>query len=197
MNFTEYSPLALRTAKPLTQEQNIKHALILMISEAGEIADAIKAYAIYGKPLDKANVLEEVGDLLWGLNLYLTSTGQDLSLVDTAVSDYEFAGRIPSDDVWRLVDAAITVGAFASGVHSSAKSGQAFGGTPATLSAHFLCCYLVLILDYIGSDFSQALEVNIAKLAKRYGDKYSDYKAVNRDLSAERLVLEGGDAKAS
>ena len=41
-------------------------------------------------------------------------------------------------------------------------------------------------------DLSQAYEVNIAKLAKRYGDKYSDYAAVNRDIDAERAVLEAG-----
>jgi hypothetical protein len=57
MNFSDYSPLALRTAKPLTQEQNLKHAEILMISEAGEMADAIKAFAIYGKPLDNVNLV--------------------------------------------------------------------------------------------------------------------------------------------
>lgn len=32
---------------------------------------------------------------------------------------------------------------------------------------------------------------NIEKLAKRYGDKFSDYLANNRDLEAERKILEG------
>ena len=41
-------------------------------------------------------------------------------------------------------------------------------------------------------DLAEAFEVNIAKLAKRYGDKYSDYAAINRDIDAERAVLEAG-----
>lgn len=50
--------------------------------------------------------------------------------------------------------------------------------------------YLNLILTACWSSFEQAMEKNIAKLAKRYPGGYSDYHAVNRDLEQERKALE-------
>ena len=34
-------------------------------------------------------------------------------------------------------------------------------------------------------------ERNILKLAKRYGEKFSDFSATHRDLESERKILEG------
>lgn len=39
------------------------HMAIGACGEAGELADAIKKWTIYGKELDRANVVEELGDL--------------------------------------------------------------------------------------------------------------------------------------
>ena len=73
--FHEYPAKALRTAKPLSFEDTLMHAGLLITSEAGEIADAIKKHLVYGKDLDKANLLEEIGDACWGLNLLLDALG--------------------------------------------------------------------------------------------------------------------------
>ena len=50
--------------------------------------------------------------------------------------------------------------------------------------------YLALILDAIGSDFDEAMVANIAKLQARYPDKFSDDKAILRDIVKERAVLD-------
>ena len=39
------------------------HAALGVCGEAGELADAIKKHVIYGKPLDRDNMIEELGDL--------------------------------------------------------------------------------------------------------------------------------------
>jgi len=39
--------------------------------------------------------------------------------------------------------------------------------------------------------FDSIEEINIAKLKKRYGDKFSEQRAVKRDLVVERRILEG------
>lgn len=39
------------------------HMVLGISGEAGELLDTIKKYAIYGKDLDKENVIEELGDL--------------------------------------------------------------------------------------------------------------------------------------
>jgi len=41
----------------------VLHAALGVAGEAGELADAIKKEHIYGKPTDRANIVEELGDL--------------------------------------------------------------------------------------------------------------------------------------
>lgn len=42
---------------------NLLHMAVGVSGEAGELLDAVKKAAIYVKPLDRANVVEELGDL--------------------------------------------------------------------------------------------------------------------------------------
>lgn len=42
---------------------NLLHMGVGVSGEAGELLDAIKKAAIYGKPIDRENVVEELGDL--------------------------------------------------------------------------------------------------------------------------------------
>ena len=44
------------------------HAAVGVAGEAGELLDAIKKHAIYGKPLDLDNVVEELGDIEFYMN---------------------------------------------------------------------------------------------------------------------------------
>jgi NTP pyrophosphatase (non-canonical NTP hydrolase) len=59
--------------------------------------------------------------------------------------------------------------------------------------------YLAVLADYLGyRSFSPMQSKNIAKLKERYPEKFTEEKALNRDLVAERNVLVGkeyiGDA---
>lgn len=54
-----------------------------------------------------------------------------------------------------------------------------------------VCWYSAVILDEAGYTFEQAADRNIAKLTKRYPDKFSETDAVERDVDAERAILEG------
>jgi NTP pyrophosphatase (non-canonical NTP hydrolase) len=51
----------LRTLTP--EQANLLHMALGVCGEAGELADAIKKHAVYNKPLDVENVIEELGDL--------------------------------------------------------------------------------------------------------------------------------------
>lgn len=42
---------------------HLLHMALGVTTDAGELGDAIKKHAIYGKPLDRENVVEEMGDL--------------------------------------------------------------------------------------------------------------------------------------
>lgn len=52
--------------------------------------------------------------------------------------------------------------------------------------------YQSIILDTLGEDsFEPSWERVIAKLKARYGDKFSETAAINRNLDVERSILEG------
>ena len=98
------------------------HALLGMMSELGELADAIKKHLIYGASLDEVNLIEELGDGDW---------------------------------------------------------------------------YRSLFGDALSVSFEEAWTKNIAKLRARYPDKFTEEKALNRDLEAERKALEATATSAS
>ena len=94
----------------------IEHAAMGLVTEAGEVMDALKKTKIYGKPFDPVNMKEEIGDVFW---------------------------------------------------------------------------YLAIMCDELGISFEEVWEKNIAKLAKRYPEKFTEELALNRDTDGERKVLEG------
>ncbi|MBI4458414.1 nucleoside triphosphate pyrophosphohydrolase family protein [Candidatus Uhrbacteria bacterium] len=53
----------------------IEHAVMGTVTEAGELLDAVKKAKIYGKPLDRVNLVEEAGDCMWYLALLCTELG--------------------------------------------------------------------------------------------------------------------------
>ena len=48
-----------------TPEASLMHAAVGISGEAGELLDTIKKTWVYNKPLDRANVIEELGDLFF------------------------------------------------------------------------------------------------------------------------------------
>ena len=50
--------------------------------------------------------------------------------------------------------------------------------------------YLAIACDELNVEFEPLMETNIAKLKARYGEKFSEQRAENRDLGTERTILE-------
>lgn len=77
MNSKTYQELCKRTDSPEFNFPNIKllHAALGMITEAAELADAMKKAIFYGRPLDKGNILEELGDQCWYISQALNELG--------------------------------------------------------------------------------------------------------------------------
>lgn len=97
------------------ETQRLLHGAMGVVTESGELMDALKKHIYYGAELDKTNVKEEIGDLLW---------------------------------------------------------------------------YVGILCDTLGLTFEEVFETNIAKLKARYGDKFNETGALNRNLEKEREILE-------
>src|SRR5947209_7930343 len=50
--------------------------------------------------------------------------------------------------------------------------------------------YVALGLRFLQTDFGETFDTNIAKLRKRFPDKFTEAEAIHRDVVAERAVLE-------
>jgi NTP pyrophosphatase (non-canonical NTP hydrolase) len=79
MDFKEYQQKALRTAKRGEFQFDLSHATYGLAGEAGEFVDAVKKHQIYGQELNKENLLEEIGDLLWYAALAAEILGSNLN----------------------------------------------------------------------------------------------------------------------
>jgi NTP pyrophosphatase (non-canonical NTP hydrolase) len=50
--------------------------------------------------------------------------------------------------------------------------------------------YIAIVADELGFEIEDVMERNITKLKARYGEKFSEDKAENRDLTTERAILD-------
>jgi len=91
------------------------HYVLGLCTEVGELQDTIKKFVAYGKAIDRTNIKEELGDILW---------------------------------------------------------------------------YHARMCDLFGFSYEEVMETNINKLKKRYGDKFTEHAALNRNLEEERKILE-------
>lgn len=66
---------------------NLVHMALGVAGEAGELVDAIKRHAIYGKLLDIGNVIEELGDL----EFYMSNIRQSLGLTRELILETNIA----------------------------------------------------------------------------------------------------------
>ncbi|MGQ9481949.1 nucleoside triphosphate pyrophosphohydrolase family protein [Chloroflexus sp.] len=66
MNADNYQELAMRTlAAGLTPRERLTNAALGLSGEAGEFADTVKKHLFHGHPLNREELLKELGDILW------------------------------------------------------------------------------------------------------------------------------------
>ena len=195
MNFKEYVPLAMRTCKSLPTADHINHMCLGIVGEMGELVDAIKKAYVYGKGIDQTNIVEEIGDVSW----YTAGLVQHFpTLADWMDSDelkqsvnYEKLEVARKNVTRAILLNAMSTANLAVDLMMFADNDN-LQDTDAEEVVKTLGTSLFATAVLLDVDLAEAFEVNIAKLAKRYGDKYSDYAAINRDIDAERAVLEAG-----
>ncbi len=87
MDFDIYEMMAMRTAKPMSVDDDLMHAAFGLAGEAGEFCDAIKKSLVYDRELDRENCIEELGDILW--YVALACAALEVSMEDVASKNIE------------------------------------------------------------------------------------------------------------
>jgi len=77
------------------QQAELLHAAIGLAGEAGELLDAVRKHVFDGQPLDRDNVIEEMGDLAFFFQAMLHALGVDrvyIEALNQAKLDERFKG---------------------------------------------------------------------------------------------------------
>jgi hypothetical protein len=174
MNPTEYRALSERTEKKFPNGRVIKgladHIAILNqnATQLGDALDHIKRHLIYDKALPEhiANTLNPEDKSTIKLDqvraeLYHAALGK----VTEAIEFYQ------------MVAAAVFEGKSLDAVNAVEEIGDGWW-------------YDQIVLRLLPFSAERVMDANITKLAKRFPDKFSELYAIERDVKAERVILE-------
>ncbi len=85
LRFDDYQHAAARTANTaLSDAQRLLDAAAGLAEESGEVLGLIRKHVMQNRPLDRAVVIEELGDALWCLAMVAGTMGVSLSDVARA-----------------------------------------------------------------------------------------------------------------
>lgn len=213
MKLEQYIPLARRTLKELPYAQHIDHMALGVIGELGEFADGLKKFLIYGKGVDPAGAKNEDGTVK-ALSVKDGGVLDKINLMEEGGDAFWYiVGLLPELDLQHDVlqgafDHGFVIGRDFAGANAGGTSIIAPANAQIAMAVYNLLGFdqpvrtiafsnmqiigknMGLLYGFFGLDLATSLDRNIAKLAKRYGDKFSDVAALNRDLAGERKVLE-------
>lgn len=165
---------AIRTEAPADNIMYSRVTLVAMLKEvvrAGNVLDDMKKATFYRKP----SALEAVAKYT-----------EECPPVALSVS----AGW-PNPRVLHAVLGCVTEAAeMAEALIKQLETGE-FDETNMLEESGDLLWYLAVMFDEFGTDFDTEQNRVIAKLKQRFPEKFTDEAANNRDLAAERKVLEG------
>jgi len=199
MYLKEYIKQSERTMSDKGFSMNMLHVAWGLFTEVGELVDQAKKHIFYNKPLDVVNLKEELGDIMWYLAIIAREfNSEKQSILEDAVFDWLDGYNYMSTDDSKenLIDKLDELQTQLEYLRKECMAlyrSQSTGYLEENLNT-FIESFFNLIIS-LGLSFHDILETNINKLAKRYPDKFDSNLALNRDLKAEREVLEGLNTK--
>jgi len=188
MDLYEYQKLALRTESIIDEVKADKNELNHILNAfiiVGDMLDAYKKKCYYhnSKKYDE-QFQEYARKLLFfaeSLNRHHQEPNEEVLPIDPRVFHGILGILTESSELAMQLEGGIN-GKAIDAVNIQEELGDGAGGSNSWYSA--------ILHDALGLDPQETMQKNIDKLAKRFGDKFSDYKANNRDLEAERKILE-------
>lgn len=184
---------AANTANP-NAIRNIRllHATLGISTEVGELFEFYDS-----ENLDFTNLKEEVGDAFWYCGIAVDELKLDLAkMIEVGRARMNIPQELSLETkracfLQVLITATKDANILLDLMKKSAFYGKALDQVKfADTLARFVGSMLAA-LAIGGFTVEDAMEVNIAKLKKRYGDKFTEAAANTRNLAAERKILEG------
>ena len=158
--------------------------LVMVISQAVEAlkeVDKLKKTLFYGKDYDPN--YHHAGSIR---NL---QTNNRIDNVTTMLSNIDEDRKVAEDLLHGIIGAATEAGELLEAL-ARALGGHKFDTVNLKEEVGDIFWYLAILSDNANFTFDESQRVNIEKLRKRYPNKFTEYDANNRDLDAEREILE-------
>jgi NTP pyrophosphatase (non-canonical NTP hydrolase) len=185
MNLHQYQKLAIRTESIIdsvvADKAELLHTLAMFVT-VGEMLDCLKKKIYYKNPKKYNEKFESLSN---DLKFFTSCTDRH----HTDLHEQELQGVNP-----RVFHGIIGVATEASELVSALQKN--INGTeldPINIGEEMgdVNWYMAILHEALVLNPDKTLSVNIAKLAARYPEKYSDEAAENRNLDKEREILEG------
>lgn len=184
MNPTEYLEKSGRTTAPTAPEDmNLKLGDLLSLTdviETGIESDRRKRLVFYKTTVEKADARAESAFQLLNNTVDEKLTPETVFEVDQKVMDLYHATLGIASEVGELAEALLY----------SLLNGKSLDDVNVREEIGDKLWYIALALRACEGTFPDSFARNIAKLAERYPDKFTTELAENRNLDAERAVLE-------
>ncbi|MEY4616449.1 MAG: hypothetical protein RJB66_1409 [Pseudomonadota bacterium] len=180
------------TSSQAIRNIRLLHATMGICTEVGELFEFLEK-----ANLDFTNLKEEVGDAFWYCGIAIDELNLNLehmvlegkSLAHSFQETSETAKRAHLVNL--LSKATKESSVLLDLLKKSAFYGKTLDQDKFNLVITHFVGSMMAVLALGGFTVEEAMEVNIAKLRKRYGDKFTEAAAITRNLEAERKILEG------
>lgn len=183
MKLKQYVQDAIRTESTIdvvnTEYNNLLGVMQIFVA-AGNMLDAIKKNVFYGKEIKQTD---------WDANILTVLTETNLLEMFTLGENHTTLNIDP-----RLFHALIGIATESSELIEAIIKAIEYNTDIDHVNVREelgdLNWYQAIAIDSTNADWNSILDTNIAKLKKRYPDKFTAHAAINRNIEAERELLE-------
>jgi hypothetical protein len=195
----EYTPLALRTAAGdyaaiRGRLQNLcsvdlLHAALGMSSEVSEILEVSSTFKVqYWDDKTRQDILAELGDCCWYLNLACSCISKEFgqsSFCTFPVKDDFSANAVFNQGTLSM---SLSAGNVCDMVKAYIFYGKEVNRDFLNKALDAYYAGIIMCCSGMGVHLENILEKNIAKLTERYGDSFSEERALTRNLRKEEIA---------
>ena len=167
MNLQQYTPLAIKTCKPLSYDLHMMHMIAGIAGETFEYEELVSdAYIIN----DDESVKKEMGDICWYLaGLCFQPIGDDNMFIQVIHPQLQ-EGEGINTDIGNIIETIKK--------HVIYEKDLPLDQLESLINKGF--SYIKNECETFNFDFQEVLDININKLKTRYPDAYSNESAINR-----------------
>jgi NTP pyrophosphatase (non-canonical NTP hydrolase) len=180
MNWKEYLPLSEKTLSTefhcQKKEELLLHGVIGILTELDELLDSND---------DSVNKEEEIADSFW----YLAILDREIGLNFEINNEFEIETMESSNDIILMIYKKTS--SLLDFLKKKLYYNREIDIEKFSQISNDVFNLFIYFSVKNNINIESALDRNISKLKARYGDKFTSERAINRDLSLERNILEG------